>query len=1173
MREDCGFSRILRQPAGSVIGLSLGLWLALCGAAVSGFGARPAETWGQPPLYFEPARPGAGSYDFISRSSTHGVYLGATRAVLLVRRLDNGESRSDARSRDDGARTLAVHMSLVGADTGAKAMGLEEQACRVHYLIGSDPARWRRNVPTFGRVRFEAVYPGIDLIYHGNEGRLEHDFVVAPGARPDVILWRFEGMDRLDIDAAGDLVLTVAGEELRLDRPVAYQDVLGVRLEVEASFRLLDERTVGFAVGPYDPDRPLVIDPIIRYSTYLGGSQDDTAWAVAVNAAGEAYVAGETLSEELREDWILPVGAYQASYGGGTHVDGRRIGGDAFLVKLNTNGGRIFLTYLGGSGDDAALDVVTDAAGNAYVAGFTDSTNFPVTPGAARTNLIGEPITKYQVHPLDAFVAKIGPAGTNLIYSTYVGTTNDDVAFALAVDGAGAAYVSGYTQSSNYLVTCHCLCETNTSTNAFAYVTSFVGDPDFLCPSNYTFATNVLGQQVFVARLSPAGDAVEGMATLGGIGSDRGIGLALDDADTAVVAGITDSADLITTNVTAAVMTRAARAFLVGIDFSTPSAPALSFTNYLAGDGFSAAYAVRRDAAGCLYVAGTKSGAAFPGTGEGFNAGGVFKSTDGGNNWAAASAGLLHPQVRALAVNAAAPAQVLAGTPRGVFVSADGAGSWTSPVTNVASGVTRALLVDPSVPTTIYAGTSVGLFVSHDGGSVWTNANNGLTATDIAALAATPLAPGTVWAGARGGVFKSTNNAASWARLNSGLGNTTVNALAIDPTNAQIIYAGTEGGVYRSTNGGANWKPLNTGLANKKVKALAIDPVQPTTLYAGTARGLFKSVNGGTNWTASSGSVTNFFVQALAIDPAAPATLYAGATNGLFKSLDGGNTWTLMSIGLTATNIGTLAIDPVTPATLYAGALTANSFGGTNDAFLVKLLPDGTNIVYALTFGGSGRDEAWDLAVDADGNAYFTGTTTSTNLPVRIGGQATNSAVIDLTSTNQARLTRKHDAYVAAFDAAGQGLLYCSYHGGDGQDFGYGIAVDPAGSAYVVGQTARDGKKISRNFATVDGIIGATPQRTTPWQTNYAGGVGDAFITKFFPISVEMSVASVGGQAVISWPAPLPEFQLEASAVPQGGWHPVAVEPFVANNRHHVVLPASDQCRFFRLRLRGAAAR
>ena len=297
-------------------------------------------------------------------------------------------------------------MTLVNANPQSQAAGHDELPGKSNYFIGNDPAKWRTNISTYAKVKYEGVYPGVDLVYYGNQGQLEYDFVVAPGADPGLVTLAFEGARDVHIDARGELVLGVEGGEVRQHKPVVYQEVAGVKQEVAGRYVMKGTRQVGFRVAAYDPSRPLIIDPVLVYSTYLGGSGDEVGRGIAVDGAGSAYVTGNTSST----DFPTTAGAAQTTFAGGT---------DAFVTKLDATGsGLVYSTYLGGSGSDIGHGIAVDGAGSAYVTGITESTDFPTTAGAAQTTLAGV---------VDAFVTKLNATGSGLIYSTYLGGSDDDL--------------------------------------------------------------------------------------------------------------------------------------------------------------------------------------------------------------------------------------------------------------------------------------------------------------------------------------------------------------------------------------------------------------------------------------------------------------------------------------------------------------------------------------------------------------------------------------------------------------------------------------------------------------------------------------------------------------------------------------------------------------------------
>lgn len=355
-------------------------------------------------------------------------------------------------NNDCEPRSDLVSVLLVGAAPQPELRTESPLPGRINHFIGTDPAHWRTNIATFAQVRYRQVYPGIDLVYHGGQGELEYDFVVAPGAEPESIQMEFSGCQRVELDTGGDLVLHISGGDLRQRRPVLYQEEGGKRTFVDGSFLLHQDRTVGFHVGTYDRSRPLVIDPILIYSTYFGSSAPEEPAGISVDASGNVYVAGttQTLSDfpfqnAYQTDKAAQFYFKEPNQEAGLYVNQRAE--NAFVLKLAPNGSLVYATYLGGSGADSAQGLAIDVAGNAYVCGATASVpgknhpyGFPVTPGAYRATFSGGQ---------GAFVAKFSGTGT-LSYSTFLAAEQLDqfngssgFATAIAVDNAGQVYVTG----------------------------------------------------------------------------------------------------------------------------------------------------------------------------------------------------------------------------------------------------------------------------------------------------------------------------------------------------------------------------------------------------------------------------------------------------------------------------------------------------------------------------------------------------------------------------------------------------------------------------------------------------------------------------------------------------------------------------------------------------------
>jgi hypothetical protein len=616
--------------------------------------ARLEQIYERLPLAFEPGEGGAGA-SFVCRTAGSTLYLTPDEAVLRLAGAPDGGPGGELRLRLVGDAAVGPRRGLQGGSQGGSLSGEAPQAARSNYLLGPDPRRWRTGVAHYGRVRKAEVYPGIDLVYHGRERRLEYDLEVAPGADPRQIRVAFDGVRRITLGAGGELTLETAAGEVHQPAPEVYQEIGGRRRPVAARYVLYGHAAgraargaagtargaaravrgavpeIGFALGSYDRARPLVIDPTlvyatflgeadgnyaaaiatdaagnlyvtgfssaptftgvtagslqpanhgvintfvtkidaagtaVVYSTFLGGSGVDEAASLAVDATGSVYVAGVTTSA----DFPVTAGAVQQTPGGGVF--------DGFVSKLDATGSAlVYSTYLGGSAQDSASRIVVDAAGSAYVAGCTASTDFPgVGSGSLQGANAGDD---------DAFVTKLDAAGSAIVYSTYLGGSGDDCATALAVDAAGNAYVAGYTSSAT-----------------FPGVTGSSLQP-----------TNAGGMDTFVTKLDAAGTAIVYSTFLGGSGDDGASSLALDAAGSVYVAGVTTSASFPGAGAASLQAANAGGedAFVAKLD---PAGAAVVYATFLGGSAADEAAGIAVDAAGDAYVTGFTTSPDFPG--------------------------------------------------------------------------------------------------------------------------------------------------------------------------------------------------------------------------------------------------------------------------------------------------------------------------------------------------------------------------------------------------------------------------------------------------------------------------------------------------------------------------------------------------------------------------------
>jgi hypothetical protein len=542
--------------------------------------------YGALPLRFEP---NVGQADaaaqFVARGAGYTLLLGPNEAVLALRAVPGAATVE--------APAAVLRLQLVGADVAAASVGEARLPGVAHYYLGDDPAGWHTDVPTYGQVRYRDVYDGIDLLYYGSGGELEYDFLVAPGAEPARIRLRFPGAESVAVDARGELVLRMAGAEVRQRPPVAYQERDGARQAVEARYVLLDgaetaapsqrsalsaQPSVGVALGAYDHGRPLVIDPVLVYSTYLGGSALDEVFGIALDSAGNAYVAGVTASMNFPA-----FNGSQLTYGGGAV--------DAFVAKLSPTGTIVYSTYLGGNNEDVGYAIAADASGNAYVAGYTQSTNFPTTAGAYDTTLGPDSIGPAR----DAFVAKLTTTGTRS-YATYLGGNGGDVAYGIAVDTSGNASVTGETISTNF--------------------------PTLSAVQPTPGSLNVA--DAFVTKLNSTGSALVYSTYLGGNAIDRGRAIAVDTGGNAYVTGETYSVNFPTANALQSTYGGGTQP-RCGVGFNPPcpdvfvtkltaAGNAFGYSTYLGGNDADYGRGIAVDTGGNAYVTGQSFSTQFPRT-------------------------------------------------------------------------------------------------------------------------------------------------------------------------------------------------------------------------------------------------------------------------------------------------------------------------------------------------------------------------------------------------------------------------------------------------------------------------------------------------------------------------------------------------------------------------------
>jgi Beta-propeller repeat len=648
--------------------------------------ARALASYGKLPLSFEA---NAGQTDqrvkFLTRGSGYALFLTSNEAVLALRQTASGKPKAQKAdptlqrqvpTSNSESRTSAVlRMKLVGANPAAEISGLEQLPGTSNYFIGSDPKKWRTAVPNYARVRYQNVYPGVDLVYYGNQRQLEYDFVVAPGADPRAIKLDFTGMvggpgkrAHLRIDHSGDLVLRLNGEEVSFHKPTAYQVVPNsakatsastAKDSVEASYVLQSNGQVGIRLAPYDRTRALTIDPaMLVYSSLIGGSSQDAGAAIAVDSAGNAYVTGQTQSP----DFPIVGGCLGTCGFGGVRV--------AFVTKINAAGNAlVYSSYLGGSSGALGFGIAVDSSRNAYVTGVAGP-GFPIMGqilNACRGTCGTDPLHD------DVFVTKINAAGNALVYSSYVGGSDYDEGRGITVDGSGNAYLVGNTSSNNFPVmppggipgACLGMCGTSGNGDAFvtkinaagnalvyssylggsrgdgpepfghaiavdcsgnAYVTGYTGSSDFpiMGPTVLGIPGACLGTcgtlnngDAFVTKINAAGNALVYSSYLGGSSGDAGTSIAVDGFGDTYVTGYTISSNFPIVNQIADACLGSCGSgspfftdvFVTKID---AAGNALLYSSYIGGSAADVGFGITVDSSRNAYVTGYTGSSDFP---------------------------------------------------------------------------------------------------------------------------------------------------------------------------------------------------------------------------------------------------------------------------------------------------------------------------------------------------------------------------------------------------------------------------------------------------------------------------------------------------------------------------------------------------------------------------------
>jgi len=958
--------------------------------------ARIEQAYGKLPMRFE-ANEGQtdARVKFMARGAGYSVFLTGDEAVMQLHKQElKTEGTAELRTAETPVESVALRMKLAGSNSSSRVSGIGRLSASSNYFIGSDPAAWRKGISNYSKVKYESVYPGIDLVWYGNQQLLEHDFLIAPGADPSRIKLSFSGMDKMSIDGEGSLALRAGDEDLRMLKPQAWQELTGGRRAISCDYSLSEKNQVEFRLGDYDTTLPLVIDPVLVYSTYIGGIGTDTGQDIAVDDAGAAYISGQTSSLDFPANPIQPT---------------IRNLPDAYVLKINPAGDAIvFGAMIGGDGGDSATAVSVDPGGNIYLAGSTSSTNFPLR----------NPLQNSRRGILDAFAAKIDASGSTLLFSTYLGGEGIDSASSLAVAGDGDLYLAGSSDSGDFpLVNAF----QTVKTGSGAYTSDDGGD------SWSEIGNGLSGGDANDLVIFP------GASSTIFAGTDRGVYKSVDGGSSWVLLG----GPQFIRNINQIIVDPTSQDILYAVTanqlFKSVNGGATWVLKPLSGVRTIAIDPVTPSK---LY-AGTVSGLSI--------------SSNGGDSWTSVpippiSGGIIGT-IEAIAVDPVTPSTVYVGPLRGIYKSLNGGATWTFAGAGLPIiGITRItrIAISPSNPGTLYAmSNNTSIYKTINAGGNWVQLNTpaiGVPANSALPLplAVSPDNPEVVYTGSRGlGIFRSNDGGATWNTVNNGLSARDVRALVIDSNAPGKVYAGADSGndafiakIDTTTSSLVYSSYLGGGAADSGLD-IEVDPAGAAYITGSTSSINFPVANA---FQATIAGLGDAFVAKINETGSSIswATYLGGSGNDTGQAIALGATGEIFITGGTTSNNFPVN-NPVQP-----------SFNGVQDAYIVRMKNDGSALDFSTYLGGAGADLATAIAVDAAGAAYVTGLTTSVDFPTisavqsSIGGPPSSGGI---------------DAFVTKLNTSGTAIIYSTYLGGAATDQGLGIAVDTAANAYVTGST------------------------------------------------------------------------------------------------------------------------
>jgi hypothetical protein len=516
------------------------------------------EQYGKLPLRFEKNIGQTDSnIDFISQNNNYTLFLSPDKVTFSFeqeKNLNNFRQKPNVNIHNDNVNaTSLLTMNIIQGNSNAEIHEIEKLETVSNYFLNNSQNQWQTNVENFSKIKYTNVYPGIDIVYYGNQRQLEYDFIVAPYTSPDIIRLQFEQAEMLTINNAGDLIIKLNNQEIYKKKPLVYQEINGIKQLVSCDYKIHKNNQLSFELGNYDTTQPLIIDPTIGYSTYLGGTGSDFSNAIAVDTAGNAYIVGYTESPNF------PTSNPQQKT-----ISGKN---DLFISKLNPSGNSLaFSTYIGGNDEDFGNAIAIDSKGNVYVTGYTFSTNFPIVNALQSKNGNITPNTGG-----DSFVVKLNAQGNALMYSTYLGGMSDDLATSIAVDTQDNAYITGFTNSANFPV------------------------------ANAVQSRSNGGFDAFLTKLNSSGNSLAFSTYFGGSDNDFGNALTIDKNNNIYIVGQTDSRNLPIVNPQQSLIAGDSDGFIVKF---ASTGNTVNFATYFGGSDFDVITSVAVDSISNVYVTG-----------------------------------------------------------------------------------------------------------------------------------------------------------------------------------------------------------------------------------------------------------------------------------------------------------------------------------------------------------------------------------------------------------------------------------------------------------------------------------------------------------------------------------------------------------------------------------------